>query len=94
MKSRWLMWLPVLAVVGWSGAAWAADANTPAGRAGLGLRQRGALRARLLEKFDTNKDGKLGDTEKAAAKKAIQEWRSKYQSGAGAGGAAGPAASN
>jgi len=45
----------------------AADANSrTAGR-----------RADILKKFDKNKDGKLDDKEKAAARKAAAEWRKK-----------------
>ena len=38
---------------------------------------RAAHRARLIEKFDTNKDGKLDDEEKAAMQKFIEERRNK-----------------
>ena len=34
-------------------------------------------RADILKKFDKNKDGKLDDKEKAAARKATAEWRKK-----------------
>lgn len=38
---------------------------------------RTAGRADILKKFDKNKDGKLDDKEKAAARKATAEWRKK-----------------
>ncbi|MEK7414240.1 MAG: hypothetical protein AAB263_13075 [Planctomycetota bacterium] len=40
-----------------------------------GDRHCGQMRQRLIERFDTDKNGKLSDTEKAAAKSACQEHR-------------------
>ena len=36
-------------------------------------KHKGEFRKKILEKFDTNHDGKLDDTEKAAAKAAMQK---------------------
>jgi len=37
--------------------------------------KKGDMKAKILEKFDTNKDGQLDETEKAALKKAMAERR-------------------
>ena len=40
-----------------------------------GKGKKGDMRKKIMEKFDTNKDGKLDETEKAALKKAMEERR-------------------
>jgi len=40
-----------------------------------GRHARGDLRQRLIERFDADKDGKLSDSERAAARAAFQEHR-------------------
>ena len=42
---------------------------------GDGKKGKGDMRAKILEKFDTNNDGQLDETEKEALKKAMAERR-------------------
>lgn len=42
---------------------------------GRGMGQDGGMRAKLLERFDTDKDGKLSDSERVAAKAAREKMR-------------------
>ena len=57
--------------------ALAALALTVAGGAVTAFAHEGGGRARILERFDTNKDGKLDDAEKAAMKDQFRQMREK-----------------
>lgn len=63
--------LATLIILG--GAAWAGDAPERDGK------HHGELKAKLLEKFDANHDGKLDESERAAAKAAMKEHRGEHK---------------
>jgi Ca2+-binding EF-hand superfamily protein len=65
--------LAVAVLAAWSTPLLAAD--DAAGKGDKG----GAFRAKLLEKFDTNGDGKLDDQERAAARDAFKEKIAKFK---------------
>ncbi len=51
------------------------------GRRGHGMGPQGEFGKRLIEKFDTNKDGQLDDSEKQAMKEAMQARRAEMEKG-------------
>lgn len=63
--------LATLAALG--ATAWAGDAPES------DRKHHGEMKAKVLEKFDANHDGKLDETERAAAKAAMQEHRGEHQ---------------
>ena len=63
--------LTTLVVLG--GTAWAGDEANREGK------HHGELKAKLLEKFDANHDGKLDESERAAAKAAMKEHHEKLK---------------
>lgn len=64
--------LALTTLIAFGGAAWADDTTKPEGK------HHGELKAKLLEKFDANHDGKLDESERAAAKAALKEHRGEH----------------